>query len=363
MTNGSGLGDAYDAIIVRVKAQEGDRARLGMEALMWISHSERLFSVDEICNALAVEIGATEININNVPSIRTVLACCQGLAAVDKGSSTIRLIHFTLKEYLSRHADLFDKPHSRIAETCLTFLNFQAIKDLSTNPSRDPGDTTILRYASIHWGTHMRIEHSDRARNLALDLLTQCDNHISTELLWESVSEWYLDSRRPFSPLHCVSYFGIAEVAIDLIRTKRWDVNERDSAGLTPLMWAARYGREEVVKLQLEQKHTQSDMRDRLYGQTALSWAAGSGREGVVRLFLSGLFVNPGSVGRRWGTPQVMSLLFGRRYISPNRPDSDGRTPLSWAAGNGCERVVRLLELLDTARHTQPIGHAYRICT
>ena len=77
---------------------------------MWISHSERPLTMDEICHALAVEIGSSDINTNNVPSIRTVLGSCQGLATIDKGSSTIRLIHFTLKEYLSRNSDLFDKP-------------------------------------------------------------------------------------------------------------------------------------------------------------------------------------------------------------------------------------------------------------
>ena len=124
IANGLGLGDAYDATIRRIKAQKGDRARLGMAALVWISHSERPLKVDEIRHALAVEIGSTDINTNNVPSIRTVLVCCQGLAAVDKGSSTIRLIHFTLNEYLSRRADLFDGAHSKIAESCLTYLNF-----------------------------------------------------------------------------------------------------------------------------------------------------------------------------------------------------------------------------------------------
>ena len=48
MTNGLGLGDAYDETIGWIKAQEGDRARLGMAALMWVSHSERPLSVDEI---------------------------------------------------------------------------------------------------------------------------------------------------------------------------------------------------------------------------------------------------------------------------------------------------------------------------
>ena len=343
MTNGLSLGDAYDTTIRRIKEQEGDRSRLGMAALMWISHSERPLNVDELCHALAVEIGSSDINTNNIPSIRTVLGCCQGLAAVDRGSSTIRLIHFTLKEYLSRHVDVFDGAHSKIAETCLTYLNFQAIKDLSVSPSRDPGDKTILRYASLYWGSHMRIEHSDRARNLTLDLLAQCENHISIKLLWESARERYHDSAKPFSALHCASYFGIAQVTIDLIRTKRWDVNERDSGGLTPLMWAARYGREEVVKLLLQQKHTRPDMRDRRFGQTALLWAARSGHEGVVKLFLSELFVNPGSMGLRRGTPQVMSLLFGRKYVNPDRPDNEGHTPLSWAVVHGREGIVKLL--------------------
>ena len=250
MTNGLGLGGAYDATIRRIKAQQGNRARLGMAALMWISHSERPLSANEICHALAVEIGSTDINPNNVPSIRTVLVCCQGLAAVDKRSSTIRLIHFTLKEYISRHADLFDKPHSGIAESCLTYLNFHAINELSARPSRDFQGTPFLEYASLFWGTHMRMELSDHSRYLAGNLLAQFDNHISTELLWKSVREWY-DSDKPFSALGCVSYFGIAEVVTDLIKTKRWDLNERDNGGLTPLMWAAKYGREGVVILLL----------------------------------------------------------------------------------------------------------------
>jgi len=344
MANGLGLGDAYDATIGRIKAQRGDRARLGMAALMWISHSERPLNVDEICHALAVEIGSTDINTNNVPSIRTVLGCCQGLAVVDEGSSTIRLIHFTLKEYLSGHANLFERPHSTIAETCLTYLNFRAIRDLSASPSPDPRGTPLLGYSSLYWGTYIRMELSDRSRYLALDLLNQYDNHISAQLLWRSTVEWYFNSRKPFSALHCISYFGIAEVATDLIRTKRCDVNELDSAGLTPLMWAAKYGCEEVVKLLLHQKHTQPDIPDTWHGRTALSWAAGNGNEEVVRLFLGPSFVNPGSVGGWWGKVlQVMNLLFGRKYVNPDRPDNRGQTPLSWAAENGCDAAVELL--------------------
>jgi len=348
ITNGLGLANAYGAAMGRIRAQEGDRARLGMAALMWISHSERPLNLDEICHALAIEIGSADINTNNVPSIRTVLDCCQGLAAVDKGSSTIKLIHFTLKEYLSDHADLFDGPHSKIAEACLMYLNFQTIKDLSASPSPDLQGTPFLGYCSLYWGRHIRMELSDRSRYLALRLLNQYSDHISAKLLWGVVNDLqftgYTGFIEAFSALHCTSYFGIAEIAIDLIRAERWDMNQRDSAGLTPLMWAARYGHEEVVKLLLQQKHTQPNVPDTRYGRTALSWAAGSGHEGVVRLFLDPSFVNPGTIGRRWGeTRQVMRLLVGRKYVNPSKPDDSGRTPLWWAAGDGNDGVVRFL--------------------
>jgi len=344
MTNGLGLVDAYDATIGRIKAQEGDRARLGMAAIMWISHSVRPLNLDEISHALAVEIGSTGIDINNVPSIRTVLSYCQGLATTNEGSSTIRLIHPTLKEYLSNRADLFDRPHSIIAETCLTYLNFQVIRDSPVRAFHGWWDTPFLEYSALYWGTHMRMELSDRSRSLALGLLDQYENHISAELLWRSTIKLSFGSRKPFSALHCISYFGISEVAIDLIRTKRWDVNKKDSAGLTPLMWAARHGREEVVKLLLQQKHTQPDIRDTESGRTAFSWAAGSGHEGVVNLFLVRLCVHPGSTARWLGrTRKAVSALFGWKHVNPDKPDLHGETPLVWAAKGGHDEVVKLL--------------------
>jgi len=347
MTNGLALGDAYGATIGRIEAQGGDKPRLGMAALMWILHSERPLNMDEICHALADEIGSTNRDAGGVPSIRTVLECCQGLAAIDEGSSTIRLTSRALKEYLSRHPK-FSGAHSRIAETCLTYLNSQVIKDLSPSRARDPGGTPLLEYSSLYWGTHMRKEFSDHLRSLALDLLDQYDNHISAELLWRSASERHFNPAKPFSSLHCISYFGIVEVAIDMIRARRWDVNQRDSAGLTPLMWGARYGHEEVVQLLLQQGGTQPDIPDMEYGRTALSWAAGGGHERVVKLLLGGRFADSGNIGRWWkNTWRAMALIIVGKCVDPNSPDNRGQTPLLWAARNGHDRTVELLLKLE----------------
>ena len=61
-------------------------------------------------------------------------------------------------------------------------------------------------------------------------------------------------------------------------------------------------------------------------GRTPLSWAAGNGHEGVV------------------------GLLLGREGVNPYRSSKSGQTPLSWAAENGHNSVVQLL-LAQHSRH------------
>jgi len=143
MNNGVGLGDTYDALggaygasLERIKAQDRERAKLALATLMWVCYSERPLQVDELCHALAVEIGSQEFDPDNVPLIATLLSCCQGLITVDQKASTVRLIHYTLRECLSTHSDLFPMAHSTIAETCLTYLNSQQAGKLSPYPPR-----------------------------------------------------------------------------------------------------------------------------------------------------------------------------------------------------------------------------------
>ena len=90
MADGLGLGDAYNATLGRIQGQGGEKARLAMATLMWISHAERPLKSDELRHALAVQIGSSNLNADNIPSIGTLLACCQGLVVVNKEVSTIR---------------------------------------------------------------------------------------------------------------------------------------------------------------------------------------------------------------------------------------------------------------------------------
>jgi len=354
MTNGLELGDVYGATIERIKAQDGDKSRLGMTALMWISHAERPLRVDEVCHALAVQLSSTDFDVRNIPSISTLVNCCQGLITVDKEASAVRLVHFTLQEYLSSHPDIFSKPHSTMAEICLTYLNSEQIKTLSTAPSPGTRSAPFLEYCSVYWGVHAKKELSDYGRSLALELLKKHYSRISTEFLLEHAGLYLrrVHNCPPFSGLHCASFFGIFDVVAALIEVGGSDINQRGCCGYTPLSWAAYNGHEEVVKLLLRQGEVNPDKEDHS-GRTPLFCAAQNGHEGVVKILLGREEVDPDNPDD-WGeTPLsdaaanghegVVRILLERGDVGPDKPNSFDQTPLSDAAANGHEGVVKIL--------------------
>jgi len=286
MTEGSELGDVYGVTIERIKAQGGDKSRLGMAALMWVSHAERPLRADELCHALGVKLGSSDFNASNAPSILTLIRCRQGLITVDKEASTMRLIHFTLQEYLSAHQDIFSGPHSAMAEICLTFLNSQQIKALSADPSPDTQNTPFLEYCSVYWGAHAKREFLDCVRSPAVELLKENDGWVPTELLLKQATGMYFprfENFALFSELHRASFFGIVEVVATLIEMECYNINEGDFLGRTLVAWAADNGHEEVLRILLRREEVSSDKPD-TRGKIPLVYAAKCGYSRIVKL-------------------------------------------------------------------------------
>ncbi|RPA98774.1 ankyrin [Choiromyces venosus 120613-1] len=384
MTNGLGLQDAYSATLHRINEQKGSRRNLAMEALMWISHSERPLKAEELRHALAVEAGTTDLEVDDVPSIRTLLGCTLGLVTVDQQSSTVRLIHFTLQEYLGAHTNLFITPHSMMAEICLTYLNFRSICKLSPTLRTIPPTTPFLHYASCYWGLHARKEMNDRVKSLALQLLQRNADHISADILLREKSLDFLSlversllellgheypDRGGYTGLHCIAYMRVPEIEIAMVDMEIWDMNRRDSKGATPLMWAAKYGNYTLTKLLLEQVDVNPNLSD-WNGLTPLAHASKGGFKDVVELLLNWVGVNPSlscrdgrtplSWAAEYGQEEVVKLLLDRDGANPDSLAKNGRTPLSYAAQGGNEVVVKLLldrESVNPVRRMRMDGH------
>jgi len=362
MTKGESLGDAYAATLSRMKAQPRSRAKLGMDVLMWVSHAERPLHVDELCHALGVEEGSVDLNNRNVPPIQTLLACSLGLVTVEKPSptsaSTVRLVHYTLQEYLACNSILFLKPHSRIAGVCLTYLNFRHVKAFSPALASVPPTAPFAEYASCYWGTHARRETTESVKTLALKLLCRYDKHISSKmLLLRGVGLWNppLDREgtpRGFTGLHAAAYLGCVEITAALLELNKWDVQATDFNGNTAIAWAARRGHERVVRQLLGRSDINPDKADK-WGQTPLLWAAVNGYERVIKALLERGDVNPNIADEYGRTPLAgaaanghegaVRTLLERGDVNPNIADEYGRTPLSGAIVNGHERIARVL--------------------
>ena len=354
--DGAGLGDAYGATLERIRTQGEEKRKLAIATLTWICHAERPLQVDELRHALAVEIGATDFDSENAPSIGALLSCCQGLITIDKEASTVRLIHFTVQEYLCAHPDLFSQPHSIIAAMCLTYLNSNQIRKLSSHPLSDHQSMPFLEYSSRYWGTHANRDFSDHAKTPALELLNGYEDHISAISLLKQVlhpSRVGSIGHSPlFSGLHCASFFGIIELATVFVNAKGCEINQGDCTGKTPLLWAAKNGHEGAVKLLLELEDVDPDRPDN-QGSTPLSWAAYHGHEGVAQLLLGQKDVDPDMPDEQDSTPLswaannghdgVVKILLEREDVDPNRPDENNQTPLACAAREGNEGVVKLL--------------------
>ena len=350
MTKGDGLGDAYAATLSRMKAQSRCRSKLGIEVLMWVSHAERPLHVDELCYALGVEAGSTDLNVRNIPAGETLLACSLGLVTVEKSSSTVRLVHYTLQEYLSRNPNLFPEPHSMIAEVCLTYLNFRQVMAFSPALDSVPSTAPFVEYASCYWGTHARRACSESVQALALNLLNGYDRHISSKiLLFRGMDSWdpYINSKRTpegFTGLHGAAYFGYLDIIVSLLATNQWDVQAMDFQGNTAISWAARRGHEGAVKVLLERNDIDPDLAGAGI-QTPLSLAANNGHEGVVRMLLERNDVNPNQVDWRSRTPLlcaamnghevVLRMLLDRSDVDPDKQDMYNQSPLLMAAAKG----------------------------
>jgi ankyrin repeat protein len=90
------------------------------------------------------------------------------------------------------------------------------------------------------------------------------------------------------------------------------------SSGMTGLHIAANFGLASIVSSLLTSEGVDVDSKDDKYGRAPLSWAADNGYEAVVKLLLE-------------------------KGADVESKSNNGRTPLSWAAKNGHEAVVKLL--------------------
>lgn len=372
----SNLGEAFDKSMIRIQQQPVALAERAAKIIAWVHLVERPLKMNEILCWLAIRDGDNHFNPRGIPIRETLLHCCHGLVVMDRGPSTVRLVHYSLQEYLIQQNKIFDTSkeqwHTRIACACLTFLkfpsfhtfpSFQKPPSLQFFPPTGGNDKTtgaLLAYAATQWGHHFRRggQRPGAAFELGKEYLAGRWPNFSKSLdpIYREMGigvGGYVTDNLISLPAHIAAFFGLEKMILHL-RETGLDLDRKDGKDYTPLSWAASNGYEAVVKILLD-SGVALNWEDR-FNPSPLASAARNGHAAVVKILIdNGAAVNLGSARKskiRVRAPLLFAAECGDEEITKilvksgaivDLVDLHGRTALSIAARNGHEAVVRKL--------------------
>ena len=387
------LNETYDEAISRIQGQVFEHKQLAMLALTWISCALRPLRVEELRHALAIRPGDHDLDPDALPDISLVVSVSAGLITIDEESQTVRLVHFTIEEYFQRRVhNLFPGADILITETCMTYLSFHRLDDIKTSENTiaaASGEDVFLDYASTYWGYHCvpAVEHA--LQDQILDFLSGKElPQLSKPLLPNEAVGSDDDPNFPtvkvtavrllvkFCLMHILGIYlkrnrwsGIPNSSLTALLHETIGVGHTDMMELlfahgvlsphgpdnknrTPLLLAARRGRDSVVKFLFEKYDVAADCRDNSK-RTPLLYAAMRRHESIVRLLLLRDDVEADAQDEWKRTPllyvaetghdEIAKLLIDREDVDADHQDRWGRTPLWWATANRHINIIKFL--------------------
>ncbi|KIX98300.1 uncharacterized protein Z520_05601 [Fonsecaea multimorphosa CBS 102226] len=352
------LDEIYEQAMLRIKNQDERRAALAYKVLYWISYSLRPLTVMELQHALAVEPGDDDLDEDGLYEPELMVSVCAGLVTVDEESHQIRLVHYTTQSYFERtRITRFPEALSTMAKACLTYLSFRLFaekycsetSEVETRLSHYP----FLRYAASYWEHHVRDGMDEDIHQLALRYLSNNISILNTIQASERVEsrfrlKWYVGTN--FTRLHTVAWFGLVEIARDLL-VGSVNLNARAYENFTPLHMAAERGHTQMVSLLLQ---AGAEVSPRTFEEeTPLHIAAGAGHHSVVQVLIdAGADCNdcmpsgrlsPLHVALEYGHIDVARVLIENGADVSQKHVYTERTPLIQAVEHGHEALVLLL--------------------
>jgi ankyrin repeat protein len=353
------LDHTYEMAMKTIERQTIPSQQLAKQVLLWITCAKRPLTPLELQHALAIEIGESNLDKDNLPEIDDMVSVCAGLVTVDEEHNVIRLVHYTTQEYFERtQKHWFPDAEEDMAKICLTYLLFNAFdtgfcaedKEFEERLQNNP----LYDYTAHNWGHHARAALIAADPILTLfkseSKLSACTQAMFVSKRYPSHSNYSQDFPKYITGVHIAAYFGLRE-AVSLPEDGHYP-DLKDSCGQTPLSYAARNGHEEVAKLLLATNIVEPDSKS-TNDQTPLWWAARNGHEEVVKLLLATNAVEPDSRSTNGQTPLwwaarnghevVVKLLLATDRVNVNLTDRGSETALLWAARNRHEAVVKLL--------------------
>ncbi|KAK4212166.1 hypothetical protein QBC37DRAFT_389070 [Rhypophila decipiens] len=345
---------AYDDAMVRIVGQRPGFKDLALRALSWISCATRPLTTVELQHALAVEIGAPELDYDNMPEVDDILGACAGLVTVDEESDIIRLVHYTTQEYLENtRSQWLPDAEDDITRISATYLSFQVF---SSGPCRSAGE----------------LRRRNR-RNPLYPLVALSFAHYASRAsrVWPEVVDFFeLKPNARAAYQYCVSdkicrnltvfglswleivqlatYFGLVDVVDSFLRQGYLNTGTKEEPGKAQ---DSALNRDDSIPSSLVGIHPW--LAFKVSNQTPLHVASTWGHIEIARLLLARPGIDVNALDSRGSTPlheaaimghgETVELLLSCSEIEINRRDANGNTPLHCAACGKQAGVARIL--------------------
>ena len=375
---------AYDGAMRRVGDQlEGFRL-YAIQLLGWLTYSQRLMTLKELQQALAIEPGTTAFDADNIFDIDEVVSFCAGLVIVDEQTKTIRLVHYTTQEYFRRNGDhLLASAKQEIAINCLTYLSYDEfedgwVEDIDVDQDQDHDDDgdrieyfddfdgskkmnskflnervrkyPFLAYASRHWADHVKLCDQKNVEELFVSFIKD-DRKISnaSQMVFaedgEKLSCWRelqrTNTQNPLTAMHILAYLVCQELISKLLACGL-NADAEDFCQRTPLWWAALQGQQAVMKLLLSQGYVNVNSRGVLYSnRSRFSWVD------LPRIY------TPLAIAVRGCHDEIVELLVEREDVDVNLIVGEADAPLIFPVSKEFSDILDLLKRMDNDVNTK----------
>lgn len=351
------LGDIYEDAMRRIEDQDDGDRKTAELVLTSVCCAIRPLTLTELQLGFAMKHSQSTLDETNIIHGEVLVSLCAGLVTIDDQSKTIRLVHYTVQEYIERILQSrYPNCQKKFTEVCLAYLSQNIFTGHAPNDAAlelHLEQNPFFQYAAQYWGDHAAKSPEETVTKSIVRFLRQ-DSKVpsSVQVMLLPQHRWNGYSQK--SPTHVpaisvAACLGLAHTVRILLENGA-DINAKDSNGSLVLHWAAMNSSSAPIQILLLQENVDINARNN-NKETALHCAAMNGHLEVIgELCKKGIDVmardRDGWTALDWaaieGHDNTLSMLLA--YCKdPSQEDNNGRTALHHAAEEGYDTTVQIL--------------------
>lgn len=236
----------YDRIIASIN--EHSQRKYAFRVISWVAYAGRTLNTKELLTAISIDAGQHELNDGDVYELDDLIDICNGLVVTDEFNGTVRLVHFSARNYLDRHEIIRnDVGEVYRAMACLTYLSLDMFKACRAEVEME---FPFLDYAATNLTSHLS-KISDRFDSNIIETIVKLvddpgfrQSYIRAKLPPREQSDMPL--------LNVACEIGYEGAVAYLLTRASVNINSEDSLLRRPLSWAVERHNKPVVQVLLD---------------------------------------------------------------------------------------------------------------